>query len=104
LIAESWADRWLTGLGCLAIPAAQLRALAEQSPTFFPAPGAEAASLFVMPHLHPAPGSDALYWRAEDFALCLRLGGVALAELAVGHLKKGRVIYPLRQQRTDTNG
>lgn len=78
-------DRWLTGLGLLAIPAAALLALEADSPPFPLSNGIFKA--FTSSSCHDGK------WFSEDFELCLRLGGVHLLPMAVGHLKT-IPIYP----------
>jgi len=84
LAAMRWAERpglWLTGLGCLAIPRALLLELEEASESF----SVFGRQLSAFTWSGPEKGE----WVAEDFRLSMRLGGVHLCPLAVGHIKKG---------------
>lgn len=71
---------WRTGLGCLAIPAKLLLELERDSASF--AMRGKVYSEFTW------TGAEAGEWVAEDFRLCMQLGGVQLLPLAVGHIKK----------------
>lgn len=78
-------QRWLVGLGLLALPFAELQAVAKRSETF-EAYGQE----------HVEFCWTAAYkgqWQAEDYSLCRRFGGVHLLPIAAGHLKTVP-IYP----------
>lgn len=80
--------KWLTGLGFFAIPRAALFALADASPAFDWRPGINlweftTSSLHELCHL----GAPEMYWIGEDYWLCIRLGGVDLLPISVGHLK-----------------
>ncbi len=78
-------QRWLVGLGLLAIPFALLQEVAKRSEQF-EAHGVE----------HVEFTWTAAYdgvWCAEDYTLCRRLGGVHLLPIAVGHVKL-MPIYP----------
>jgi hypothetical protein len=81
--------KWLTGLGFFAIPRAALFALADASPAFDWRPGINlweftTSSLHELCHLDDQPEP---YWLGEDYWLCIRLGGVDLLPISVGHLK-----------------
>lgn len=78
-------ERWYTGLGLLAIPAALLLKLEADSPSFPLKNGVFTA--FTSSSCHDGK------WFSEDFELCRRLGGVHLLPMAVGHLKT-IPIYP----------
>lgn len=88
LAATRWHDAptskveklWLTGLGCLAIPVPRLLELERESASF--AMRGKVYSEFTW------TGAEAGEWVAEDFRLCMQLGGVQLLPLAVGHIKK----------------
>ena len=71
---------WLVGLGCLAIPAAQLLELERRSQSF----GHMGQVYSAFTWCGPSEGE----WVGEDFQLSMRLGGVHLMPLAVGHIKK----------------
>jgi hypothetical protein len=82
--AVRWAERpglWLVGLGSLAIPRAPLLELEARSVPFQVRGDSHRAFTWN----GPANGA----WVAEDFRLSMRLGGVHLCPLAVGHIKKG---------------
>jgi len=78
-------DRWLTGLGLLAIPAGALLELERDSESF--AVKDKRYTQFTWSKV------DRGAWFSEDFTLCQRLGGVYLLPIAVGHLKV-LPIYP----------
>lgn len=77
--AASETQRWLTGLGFIAVPRALLLALEASSETF---------SFYKQPfrEFTWACVEDGL-WMSEDFRLTKRLGGAHLLPVAVGHLK-----------------
>lgn len=72
-------QRWLVGLGFLAIPLAVLQDVARRS-EIFESHGEERVE-FCWTAAYD--GS----WCAEDYTLCRRLGGVHLLPMGVGHLK-----------------
>lgn len=78
-------QRWMTGLGLVAIPIARLRDLKTRSETLI---AREPMTAFTW----EGSGHDG-YWYGEDMRLCRRLGGVLLAPVPVGHVK-ARVLYP----------
>lgn len=78
-------QRWLTGLGLLAIPSWALLKLEEASERFQTLDGTKVAFTSSI-----CRGGK---WFSEDFELCHRLGGVHLLPIAVGHLKT-IPIYP----------
>jgi hypothetical protein len=78
-------DRWLTGLGLLAIPAGVLIALELVSAEFT----IRDQSFRQFTWSKSSRGA----WFSEDYTLCQRLGGVHLLPIAVGHLKT-IPIYP----------
>ena len=72
-------QRWLVGLGFLALPLKQVQEVAARSEHF------EALG-----QVHVEFCWTAAYdgiWCAEDYSLCRRFGGVHLLPMAVGHLK-----------------
>jgi hypothetical protein len=80
--------KWITGLGFLAIPRAALLALADDSPAFEWRAG-QMAWAFCESKVHYLGDGEQqrTMWIGEDYCLCLRLGGVDLLPIAVGHLK-----------------
>lgn len=74
-------NRWLVGLGFLAVPSADLLALETKSERW------EFGTGFTSSGAHLGR-----YW-SEDYTLCSRLGGVVLLPLGVGHIKQV-TIYP----------
>jgi len=85
LAGTRWKDgpvkgRWLVGLGCVAIPKRLLFELEEQSESF--EIRGKVYSAFTW--CGPEKGT----WVAEDYRLSMRLGGVDLLPVAVGHVKK----------------
>lgn len=78
-------QRWLVGLGLLAIPFPALQELARRSRVF------EAFGTEHVEFTWSAALGDC--WCAEDYTLCRRLGGVHLLPVAVGHMKT-IPIYP----------
>ncbi len=85
LAARFAGPRWHTGLGFLAMPAAQLLALADDSPLFIGTPDGGLVHEFTRSAV-VTRGTERI-WSPEDFYLCERLGGVDLLELRVAHLK-----------------
>lgn len=76
---------WLTGAGALAIPRARLLFLRTQCARFrIYMPSGELRDCVEF----TASGARDGEWFAEDYELCRRFGGVRLAPLAVGHMKK----------------
>jgi hypothetical protein len=73
--------RWLVGLGCVAIPRALLLALELRSERF--------ASMDRFLRAFTWCGAEDGNWIAEDYRLSMRLGGVELEPVGVGHIKKG---------------
>ncbi len=89
-------QRWVVGLGLLAIPAAALLELEQRSEPFD----------FMSTERRGFTWSHAAhraYW-SEDFTLCRRLGGVHLLPIGIGHMKT-IPIYPdadtIERIRTD---
>lgn len=76
-------DRWLCGLGFVAIPIPLLRELEQKSESF--EMSGKVYSAFTW--CGPENGG----WFGEDWRLTFRLGGVLLLPLAVGHIKKGGI-------------
>ncbi len=72
--------RWLVGLGCVAIPRHLLFDLEAISETF----ELQGKSLTAFTWCGPENG----LWIAEDYRLSMRLGGVELLPIGVGHIKK----------------
>ncbi len=72
-------QRWLAGLGLLAIPFHLVREVARRSELFH-SHGEERVE-FTWCAAHNGE------WFAEDYTLCRRLGGVHLLPMGVGHLK-----------------
>jgi len=88
LAAARWPERpglWLVGLGCVAIPRAMLLELEALSESF------ETAGRFMSEFTWTCAENGG--WVAEDFRLSMRLGGVHLEPVALGHIKKG-VLLP----------
>ncbi len=84
IAASRWAERpglWLSGLGLMAIPRALLLELEENSESF----SIRGMHYSAFTWCGPQNGE----WVAEDFRLSMRLGGVHLCPLGVGHIKKG---------------
>lgn len=78
-------DRWLTGLGLLAIPSQLLLELERDSESF---------TLYDQTHTaFTWSRAEGGAWMSEDYTLCKRLGGVHLLPIGVGHLKTFP-IYP----------
>lgn len=92
LAARYVGPRWETGLGFLAMPAAQLLALAADSQAFVGKPDGGLVLEFTRSCVVERDGKRR--WSPEDFYLCERLGGVDLLELRVAHLK----LVPLMPQ------
>jgi len=95
-------DRWITGLGFLAIPRRQLLDLAEMSERFSDAHESDLIE-FTSSGVQLVEGKRK--WLGEDYTLCLRLGGVDLVPIAVTHIKAvpltphmGRLDESLRQR------
>lgn len=82
LAAARWKDGlWLVGLGCVAIPRALLLELEASSESFEMSGKVYSAFTWC--------GAEGGAWVGEDFRLSMRLGGVQLLPLGVGHIKKG---------------
>lgn len=76
--------RWLTGMSCMAIPLARLRAVAAELRTV------GGVREWCLTGEHPRlPGE----WIGEDMWFCLHFDGVELAPIGVGHLKQ-TAIWP----------
>jgi len=86
-------ERWLTGLGFLCIPRAQLFVLASQSTRFRGHRGAQDWLVEFTRSCADQLIDGELHWESEDYRLTRRLGGVELLPIAVGHVKK-RVLLP----------
>jgi hypothetical protein len=80
---REWPDglrrRWVFGLGCLAIPKTLLLDVEKNSESY--SVGERVLSEFCWSK------AEAGQWIAEDYRLCMRLGGVKLLPVAVGHVK-----------------
>jgi hypothetical protein len=72
--------RWLAGCGCLAIPVALLLELERESEAFV-----VAGRTYRQFTWDQALDGE---WIGEDFRLCMRLGGVQMLAIGVGHVKK----------------
>lgn len=70
---------WLTGLGCLAIPAKLLLELEQAAPSFEMQGHVYSGFTWCVP--------EKGQWIAEDYRLCMNLGGVHLLPLKVAHMK-----------------
>lgn len=77
--------RWLVGLGCVAIPRALLLELEANSESF----EINGRYLSEFTWCRAEKGG----WVAEDYRLSMRLGGVVLEPVALGHVKTG-VLWP----------
>lgn len=83
-----WPDHpglWLVGLGCVAIPRKLLLELEAESESF------EGGGRFMSEFTWTCAENGG--WVAEDFRLSMRLGGVHMEPVALGHVKKG-VLWP----------
>lgn len=76
---------WLVGLGCVAIPRALLLELEAESESF------ESGGRFMSAFTWCGPEGGG--WVAEDYRLSMRLGGVHMEPVPLGHVKKG-VLWP----------
>lgn len=84
VVGEPWmSQRWLCGLGLMAIPLHSLLKLAHESEQVS-ADGTITAFTWT--------GTQGAVWMSEDCRLCERLGGAILAPVAVGHVKKMTLI------------
>lgn len=75
-------QRWLAGLGLLALPVKSLLILEEHSRTF-KLQEEERHTEFTWSAVDDADGN----WYSEDYTFCRRLGGVRLLPIGIGHLK-----------------
>ncbi len=82
---EGKPGRWTMGLGCIAIPASLLLELELQSEKF--EMRGQQFSEFTW------SCAENGRWIAEDYRLCLRLGGVRLLPIQAGH-KKAILLWP----------
>ncbi len=86
-------QRWVAGLGLLAIPVALLLELEAKQPKFkFPDLTQEGRPLIDNTAFTSSGAMNGEWW-SEDYTLCRNLGGVHLLPMAVGHLKT-IPIYP----------
>lgn len=92
---------WVTGLGFLAIPAPELKLLAERSRTFKQRPGASDLIIEFTKSCSELAADGQRYWVPEDYRLTQNLGGVALRPIPVGHVKK-QVLMPTESQIKET--
>jgi hypothetical protein len=89
LAGTRWKDsptpgRWLVGLGCVAIPSRLLLHLEKLSESF----EIQGKVYSAFTWCGPEKGT----WVAEDYRLSMRLGGVHLLPIAVGHVKKATLL------------
>lgn len=83
IAAERWRDKpgfWLSGLGCMAIPRSALLALEQRSESY-----EQNGHIFTA---FTRTGPEKGKWIAEDFRLCINLGGVRMLPIGVNHIKK----------------
>ena len=85
------ADRWLCGLGFLAVPRVVLHEVAEVSPEILVSGTPTRIFTWSGPGESPEDGKQ--IWMSEDYQLTMRLGGAVLAPIQVGHIK-AMAIYP----------
>lgn len=78
LVVVPGKTRWLAGMGCLAVPVAQLKRVADQLPRV-----GELREWCQTGAHRDFPGE----WLGEDFWFCAHFGGAELAPIPVGHLK-----------------
>jgi len=93
-------QRWLTGMGCLAVPTAALRhAAAIHGVTCRIPPGLGREQVTAL----TSSGAGTIMirgtveqniWVSEDYRFCANLGGVLLAPIRVGHLKEVSLLSP----------
>lgn len=86
-----WQERrWLTGLGCFAVPMSLLRDLAAMSEVL----ALELGEFYAVTWAGPGNTDDGeRKWFSEDYRLSKRLGGVTLAPISFGH-QKPTLLYP----------
>jgi hypothetical protein len=85
---ESVLPRYLTGIGCLAIPANMVLELAEKSEQYYHDDD-KLVTEFTWAGGDLSPfGTKRREWVGEDYRLCMRLGGVILCPYKVAHIKK----------------
>jgi hypothetical protein len=94
ICAAPYADTglYLTGLGCLAIPAGMMFDLEAESASFMADDGIKLRQ-FTWSGVGHVVADGVREWIAEDFRLCMQLGGVHVLPIALGHVKK-RILYP----------
>ena len=85
LAAHFVGPRWHTGLGFLALPAAQLLRIADESEPFVGKPNGGLVLEFTRSGVITRDGGRR--WLGEDYYFTERLGGVDLLPMAVGHVK-----------------
>lgn len=92
---KSVLPRYLTGIGCLAIPANMVLELAEKSEQYCyddDDPN-KLVTEFTWSGGDISPfGTGRREWVGEDYRLCMRLGGVILCPYKVAHIKKQLMI------------
>jgi hypothetical protein len=81
--------QFLTGLGFMAVPIAELRRLQLQRPRV-----RVSAEISIVPFCVSGPDFEHNCWVSEDHAFCRAVGGVLLEPICVGHVKKVH-IYPV---------
>lgn len=85
---ERGLTKYLTGLGCLAVPKGMVLGLHSSSPRFSVDDG-KMVTEFTYCKSDVSPfGGGGLEWVGEDLRLCMRLGGVRLCPLKAAHIKK----------------
>jgi len=78
-------QRWMTGLGCCAIPRAVLKGYAETLPVVLGPDDSKLLPFTQSRYVNDHAG--ALRWCSEDYWFCRAIGGVDLLPLPVQHLK-----------------
>lgn len=78
---------WLVGLGFLTIPALEVLRLYDESPEFAYLSSSNGKVHRQLFREFTWSGARDGVWKAEDYNLCERLGGVDLLPIEVGHLK-----------------
>lgn len=86
--------RWLTGLGCLAVPRARLAKIRDKLP--------KTAGITHWSRSGPHPDYPG-EWFPNDFWFCHHFGGVLLFPLAFGHLKTVPILPDERMLRECCN-
>jgi hypothetical protein len=86
-------DRWLTGLGFLAIPRSLLLAVASRATRFRAHRGSKDWVVEFTRSCADLVMDGEPHWDPEDYRFTRQLGGCELLPIAVGHVKK-RVLLP----------